>query len=293
MENLNDSMSSASINETSTQSDGTAAPICIVPSCAHPINLVLRASDGKRFAAHAELLDLYSSCFPPAECVQGIEETDLSESAEILDMLLRFMHPHPQPDITNLPRPTLEDLAEAVEKYQIYPAMQVCKNEMRRTVYDRPVEVLKYSMKHSYKDLRDEAVFYTVETPIEIVWNIMKDSNPIFFCAWTLFCHKLREKNLQGRYEQAVNAGRDQANRHVVPACSDHWRRFSDRVIDLLRGRHWKPFYVSFDLAAEHARLNLDYCHRCSHREREDSALAIWRRSLDALRREVSLDDWY
>ncbi|EEB93204.1 hypothetical protein MPER_08174 [Moniliophthora perniciosa FA553] len=153
------------------------------------------------------------------------------------------MHPQPQPDITNLPRPTLEDLAETVEKYQIYSAMQVCKNEMRRTIYDRPVEVLKYSMKHSYKDLRDEAIFYTVETPIEIVWNIMKD-NPIFFCVWTLFCHKFKKKNLQGRYEQAVNAGREQANRHVAPTCSDHWRKFSDRVIDLLRGRHWKPFYM-------------------------------------------------
>ena len=46
----------------------------------------------------------------------------------MLELLLKFMHPNfPQPDITQLGMSTLEELSEAVEKYQVYPAMQLCK----------------------------------------------------------------------------------------------------------------------------------------------------------------------
>ena len=63
-----------------------------VPDCCHTINLVLHASDGMRFAAHAELLSTFSAGFPAGELVEGTEEVELPETGETIELLIQFMH---------------------------------------------------------------------------------------------------------------------------------------------------------------------------------------------------------
>jgi hypothetical protein len=50
----------------------------------------------------------------------------LEETAEVIEIMLQFMHHTRQPDISKLEFDLLLSLAEAVEKYMIYSAMAIC-----------------------------------------------------------------------------------------------------------------------------------------------------------------------
>lgn len=52
---------------------------------------------------------------------------DLTEPAATLELLFQYMYPQRQPDLNEIDLPLLAELAEAVEKYQVYSAMDICK----------------------------------------------------------------------------------------------------------------------------------------------------------------------
>jgi hypothetical protein len=59
------------------------------------------------------------------------EPVRLSEPASVLEVLFAFMYPQNHPDLEDVPFEELAAVAEAVEKYQIFPAMNTCKVRMR------------------------------------------------------------------------------------------------------------------------------------------------------------------
>jgi len=65
--------------------------------------------------------------------VEGFALTEvvhLTESASILELLFQFIYPMPTPDFESMAFPILDALAEAAEKYQVYPAMGFCRIQM-------------------------------------------------------------------------------------------------------------------------------------------------------------------
>lgn len=98
-----------------------------------PTDVVLRSTDGLVFGAHAKNLETFSDGFPIADhTAHPIEETvQLSETSEVLSLLLKFMHHKKQPDCDKLDFKVLSGLAEAVEKYGVYSAMEYCAILMR------------------------------------------------------------------------------------------------------------------------------------------------------------------
>lgn len=104
----------------------------LVKDCILPVDLVLESSDGKRFGAHTINLQQYSEGFPIGGSVTI--ETDIPkmpESSQALRLLLRFMHHSRQPYLGNISVKVLSELAEAVEKYVIYSAMELCRLYMK------------------------------------------------------------------------------------------------------------------------------------------------------------------
>jgi hypothetical protein len=75
---------------------------------------------------------MHSGGFPSAVFSgAGGEVVLMEENSDVLRLMLHYMHPHlPQPDSKAIPFSVLEPLANAVEKYLIYPAMEVCKLRM-------------------------------------------------------------------------------------------------------------------------------------------------------------------
>ena len=51
----------------------------------------------------------------------------LTETADVLELLFQFCYPKRQPSLRSLNFDALSVLAEAVEKYQIYGALEMCK----------------------------------------------------------------------------------------------------------------------------------------------------------------------
>ena len=95
---------------------------------------MIESSDGVRFGAHKRNLEQHSAGFPIAEVTKfdnAEEVVTLPEHGSALGPLLQFMHNGvPQPDLKELSFSTLALLAEAVEKYMVFSATQVCKMHM-------------------------------------------------------------------------------------------------------------------------------------------------------------------
>lgn len=76
-------------------------------------------------------LELYSGRFPAeVPSPEGRQIIRVEENSAVLSLLLRYMHLCAQPDPKTIPFNTLEQLANAVEKYLIYSAMAICKLRM-------------------------------------------------------------------------------------------------------------------------------------------------------------------
>jgi class 3 adenylate cyclase len=81
-------------------------------------------------------LEAHSEAFaasPPPRCAASTyrnEVVDLTEPSSVLELLLQYMYRQPQPDLTTVCFSDLKGLAEAAEKYQVYPAMEICKMMM-------------------------------------------------------------------------------------------------------------------------------------------------------------------
>ena len=100
--------------------------------CQLPTDVVLESCDGFRFGAHSANLEAYSAGFPLAASTQfNGEIAQLPERSEVLELLLQYMHNERQPDSSEIPFKVLAPLAEAVEKYMVFSAMEVCKIRMQ------------------------------------------------------------------------------------------------------------------------------------------------------------------
>ncbi|THU75392.1 hypothetical protein K435DRAFT_707243, partial [Dendrothele bispora CBS 962.96] len=103
--------------------------------CPYPVDIILESSDGKKFGAHTTNLELYSDSFPNINMItkttDGPEIVKLSETADIIFLMLQFMHNQVHPDCDSLKPGLLLDLAKATEKYGMYPAFEACKKAMR------------------------------------------------------------------------------------------------------------------------------------------------------------------
>ncbi|KAF9457634.1 hypothetical protein BDZ94DRAFT_1272645 [Collybia nuda] len=154
---------------------------CEISECLLPIDVILQSSDGVRFAAHSINLEIYSSAFPPAAFGPTPDEiVHLPESSEVIRLLLRYMHHHRQPDSEVITFDVLEGLAEAVEKYVIYSAMEVCKIKMKEAISDHPLEVLVYAAKHGYPDMCDKAAPATLSYSLEDIKKYLQHRIGIF-----------------------------------------------------------------------------------------------------------------
>ncbi|KAF8176940.1 hypothetical protein BJ912DRAFT_986440 [Pholiota molesta] len=151
---------------------------CPVKDCLVPIDIVLQSSDGIQFGTHLNNLQQYSEGFPLAESVMVDADIPiLEETAEVIEIMLQFMHHTRQPDISKLEFDLLLSLAEAVEKYMIYSAMAICNVYISLNVKDHPFDALVYSVKHDYPELADKAAPLTLPTDSETVVSKAKAAN--------------------------------------------------------------------------------------------------------------------
>ncbi|KAG5637533.1 hypothetical protein H0H81_004229 [Sphagnurus paluster] len=84
------------------------------------------SSDNVLFHIHRKNLEANTGAFPSAKLLP------LAEDAATLELLFQFIYPQRHPYLENTPFKELSPLAEAVEKYKVFPAMHICRIRMKQ-----------------------------------------------------------------------------------------------------------------------------------------------------------------
>jgi len=140
--------------------------ICPVEDCKLTVDIVLKSSDGELFGAHQQNLEIYTEGFPIAGSTTSSAPVSLEETAAVLRLMLRYTHHTRPPNLDDISFTLLSSLAEAVEKYTMYSAMEFCKIKMTHAMDDYPNEVFLYSVRHNYPDLADKAAKLTLKNSV-------------------------------------------------------------------------------------------------------------------------------
>ncbi|KAF7300395.1 hypothetical protein HMN09_00923100 [Mycena chlorophos] len=119
-------------------------------------DITFRSSDEVLFRVHRKNLEVCAEGFPPSGFDTNGEVVDLTETSTTLDLLFQFMYPQRHPSLDTTPFEVLFPLAEAAEKYQVFPAMNICHIRLRDMVGEHPVEISVYAVKHDYPYLVSE-----------------------------------------------------------------------------------------------------------------------------------------
>ena len=107
-------------------------PPKVVPNCTLSADIVLVSSDGHRFGTHRKSLGDFTGGFPLEILPANGEEVQMPDlNTEALALFLQYIHHHRQPDLSAVAFRPLSQLAEAVEKYDVYSATEICRVQMR------------------------------------------------------------------------------------------------------------------------------------------------------------------
>ncbi|KAJ7669113.1 hypothetical protein B0H14DRAFT_3538781 [Mycena olivaceomarginata] len=147
--------------------------------CAPDADITLSSSSGRLFRVHRKNLETHSSAFASASAATAAqpepepEPVALTEPSDVLELVLQFMYPQPQPDLRALDFRTLAALAEAVEKYEVHSALAICRSQMESFVCTNPLEVLVYALRHGHTNLVNEAAQQSMRCGVAEAMDIL------------------------------------------------------------------------------------------------------------------------
>ncbi|KAF9041853.1 hypothetical protein BDP27DRAFT_1326244 [Rhodocollybia butyracea] len=173
---------------------GSMATNCgVSESCLLPVDVILQSSDGKQFGAHSKNLELYSDAFPVAGSTipPDGDIVKLTESAQIIQLMLCFTHNMPPPDLSSLDIQTLFVFGETVNlKYSMHYASECVSKEVnkRAITHPSPLEILAYKTKVSDLFMIDDLARRTMDIPIENVVAVLVNAET--FRTWVRYREK-------------------------------------------------------------------------------------------------------
>ena len=108
-------------------------------------DLTVHSGDGVAFKVFSKDLETYSDVFPSREALSDTsEEIVLPETAKVLELLFQFTRRQRQPDLRCVKFAIIAQLAEAVEKYEVFTAIELCKTHMRSVRYHTSSQIRWY-----------------------------------------------------------------------------------------------------------------------------------------------------
>ncbi|KAL0579316.1 hypothetical protein V5O48_002714 [Marasmius crinis-equi] len=125
--------------------------------CDLPADTNIRSSDGKVLGAHFSHLQQFTGglallCDSPLR--EAGEYCQVPIDGQTLGLILDILHlKKSPPEIAELGFEAVKHLAEAVETYEVYPAMSFCRFYMSVHTEAHPVEVFAYALKHDRREL--------------------------------------------------------------------------------------------------------------------------------------------
>ena len=103
-----------------------------LPVCATDSDLIFLSNDNVLFKVHRRNLEVLAEGLAAAALeTRDREEVLLVEPAAVLELLFQYLYPQRHPNLKSVEFEVLNGLAEAVEKYKVYPALEICKTSMQ------------------------------------------------------------------------------------------------------------------------------------------------------------------
>ncbi|EGN92529.1 hypothetical protein SERLA73DRAFT_190854 [Serpula lacrymans var. lacrymans S7.3] len=214
-------------------------------------DITIRSSDGVLFRVHRKNLTMHSEIFPGEE-LEAKDDVDLDESSAVLELLFQFMYRQAQPKLSETSFSVLESLANAVEKYRVFPGIEVCRMHMKANAGMSPLKVIKYAVKHGYHDVCDAAAPKSLNASLSEARECLDMSCLV---AWMIY----RDSVMSALHRSPGIV----MHRGGKKTCSA-WDEFYAHSISAFAGR---PAQV-FDYARiiGHWKLRLSDCHWCLQR---------------------------
>jgi hypothetical protein len=260
---------------------GTSKPIpacTVIPNCPLSADIVLVSSNGDRFGTHCKNLGEFTGGFPLDIAPDGEDVSMPDLSSEVLSLFLKYIHHHRQPDLSRLSFECLSQLAEAVEKYDVYSATEICKMHMSSHAENHCVEVFQYASEHGYRDLMDAATRTAIEVKswnneISEVCNRRSDLQSAWY-RYNEYWRSLFEVCYNEPQPILVSGG--------IPSCQCiGWRKFRNVVISQVKREI--AIFSKFGNIVDDARYHVKDCGHC------DKRADRWKKRV--LRQHISIGD--
>ncbi|KAF9457806.1 hypothetical protein BDZ94DRAFT_1174878, partial [Collybia nuda] len=132
-------------------------------------DVTFKSIDGVLFRLQKLNLAVNANGFPPTDFQTSDEAVGLSETSDVLELLFQFCYPQRHLDLEHLDTNLLVSLAEAAEKYEVFPAMSVCNIRMREIISQSPFNVMLYAARHGYTDIVDTSYKLVLKEPLDEV----------------------------------------------------------------------------------------------------------------------------
>ncbi|KAJ7633243.1 hypothetical protein FB45DRAFT_832714, partial [Roridomyces roridus] len=167
-------------------------------------DVTFRSSDNVLFHLHRKNLDICASGFPGEMASTG-EVLELPEASATLELLFQFLYPQPQPALDTAPLEVLKPLAEAAEKYKVFPAMSNCRGRFWSMAHEHPLDVAAYAAKHDYAALFDKVAPIIVSMPS---YQVMQILPPYLILPWARYRDEWQAALEDSVHDDVVCAGR-------------------------------------------------------------------------------------
>ncbi|KAF8878654.1 hypothetical protein CPB84DRAFT_325793 [Gymnopilus junonius] len=145
--------------------EALSTPIVNDQFSAQDADITIQSSDGILFKLHRSNLAGITGAFPGPEIDTQGEIVHLTEPAKVLEIVFQYVYPRKHPSLKDLDFDTLLQVAEAVEKYDVFSAMNTCEWRLSEFLPDHAVEILAHSVKHGYPESIDKAGLVLSRTP--------------------------------------------------------------------------------------------------------------------------------
>jgi hypothetical protein len=141
---------------------------------AEDAEIAFRSSDNIVFKIHRKNLEVNTAGLSPAALTTSISElVPLSEDSPTLELLFQYIYPRRQPLLDDIEFVLLASLAEAAEKYEVFPAMTVCYIRMSLAQRKHPADIMRYAARHDYMQLLCDVAPLVIRIPLLDILSLL------------------------------------------------------------------------------------------------------------------------
>jgi len=144
----------------------------------------VRSTDGFIFQLHRVVLGVTTGAFPVSDIDTGGEMVELTEPANVLEILFAFLYPKAHPDLHGVSYEILVAVAKAAGKYDIFSAVNVCNERLMKFLPQYAPEILIHAVKHDYPRLISATLPHFARAPF---LPVLEKLPPSYMVLWARY----------------------------------------------------------------------------------------------------------